>query len=292
MPELLPRDSQPDGRGRFVLAGYAALGIILFAVFLFATFPYSSTLSKILKPMGLEISSRGQSINFPFGAELTDVRLTSSQASSNQPGSDEPILESPSVTIAPSIMSLLMLHPGVNVKASLYDGIARVTARPSGNGTALDFNLDNLNLALQHAFTIPLIGTLGELSGRGAMWISPNDFAANIGEGQLSAAGLMITAAIVSGPIRMGNAQTAFNLKNGVLTIENFKNSGGEVAMTANGTVMLAEEIGDCELAIQFTLVATPDATRRLNFIFSNLPHPPGPEPYRLTGTIASPELS
>ena len=75
--------------------------------------------------MGLEVSSTSQSASFPFGARLAGVRLTSTR-----PASAGLIVESPAVTIAPSFFSMLTMHPGVRVKAALYDGVVNVTIRP------------------------------------------------------------------------------------------------------------------------------------------------------------------
>src|SRR5258707_12066705 len=116
---------------------YALFGLVLFASFLFATFPYSATLSKVLAPMGYQFTSATQQLHFPFGAQLTNVRLNSLTSAT-----PVPIIECPVMTIAPSLLSLMTLEPGVRLKANLYDGIARATIRPSAGGTAITYDLD------------------------------------------------------------------------------------------------------------------------------------------------------
>ena len=142
--------SAPYGGTRLIRIGYALVGVTLFAAYLISTFPYSATLSKVLAPMGLEVTSTSQSASFPFGARLAGVRLTSTRTASAGL-----LVESPAVTIAPAFLSMLTLHPGVRVKAALYDGVVNVTIRPSGGGTAIGYDLDSVHIASQHLFVIP-----------------------------------------------------------------------------------------------------------------------------------------
>ncbi len=287
MPEFAAYFTAQYWRAHLVQVGYATLALILFSTFLVSTFPYSSTLAKVLAPMGLEFSSTGQAIHFPIGAELTDVRvdsITSPRAT--------PLFESPVVTIAPSILSWLMLNPGVRVKASVYDGVATVTARRSGTGTALRFNLDALDISSQHVFENPGWNAAGHLSGAGEFWITSSNIGADRGDGELSAALLTLISPMVQGPIRLGEAHAKFKLSDGILTIESLCSSGGELGIEARGTVQLSPVIGDSQIAIQFKLTPSPAATSRLGLVFALLPHPPGAQPYQLTGTLNSPHIS
>ncbi|MGA9725368.1 MAG: hypothetical protein WBQ86_23125, partial [Candidatus Binatus sp.] len=78
----------------------------------------------------------------------------------------------------------------------------------------------------------------------------------------------------------------------GTVTIEQFTTSGGDLTLTAEGTVQLAPDPNESELAIQFTLSTSPAAASQLAALLAILPHPPGPEPYRLTGTLNAPRIS
>lgn len=237
--------------------------------------------------MGLEFSSTSQSISFPFGAELTDVRVTSMTRNSGAP-----LIESPAVTIAPSILSLLMFHPGVRVRASLLDGIVKVILRPSAGGVAVSYDFDAVNIAKQQWFAFPGGEAAGTISGAGNLWVSPADIAADSGGGELTGAALIITTVVAPQPIRLGDAHSRFSLSNGTLTLDELMTSGGDVALTATGTIQLAPDFGESRLAIQFTLVPAPSAVSRLGILLAVLPHPPGPQPYILTGTINAPRLS
>ncbi len=236
--------------------------------------------------MGLEVSSTSQSASFPFGARLAGVRL-----SSTRPASAGLLLESPAVTIAPAFLSMLTLHPGVRVKATLYDGMVNLMLRPSGGGTAITYDLDSVELARQRLFTIPGASATGALSGSGNLLLSSSDVAES-GDGALSAAGLTFTSPFANSPIRLGRGHSKFKLDQGTLTIEEFTTSGGDLILTATGTVQLAPNPGESVLALQFTLSTAPAAASRLAVLLAMLPHPPGPQPYRLTGTLNAPRIS
>jgi type II secretion system protein N len=260
--------------------------VTLFAAYLISTFPYSATLTKVLAPMGLEISSTSQSASFPFGARLSDVRLTSTR-----PASAGLLVESPAVTVAPAFLSMLTMHPGVRVKAALYDGVVNVTIRPSRRGTAISYDLDSIELARQQLWTIPGATAAGALSGSGNLLLSPRDIA-QAGDGVLNAAGLTVTSALASSPIRLGEGHSKFKLDGGTLTIEEFATSGGDLTLTAAGTIQLASDPGQSELAIEFTLSTSRAAASQLAMLLAMLPHPPGAQPYHLTGTLNAPRIS
>jgi len=223
--------------------------------------------------MGLEVSSQSQSASFPFGARLAGVRLRSTR-----PASAVPFIESPAVTIAPAFLSMLTLHPGVRVKAALYDGVVDVMLRPSGGGTAISYDLDSLDIARQRLLTIPGASAAGMLSGSGSILLSSGDIAES-GDGVLSAAKLTLTSPFANSPIRLGDGHSKFKLDQGTLTIEEFTTSGGDLMLTATGTVQLAPDLGQSVLAIQFTLSPAPAAASRLAVLLAMLPHPPGPQP-------------
>jgi type II secretion system protein N len=260
--------------------------LTLFAAYLISTFPYSQTLTRILAPMGLEVSSTSQRASFPFGAQLSDVRLISTR---NPSGSL--LVESPAVTIAPSYLSMLTMHPGVRVKAALYDGVVNVTIRPTRLGTAISYDLDSVELARQQLWTMPGASVAGALSGTGNLLLSPDEIT-ETGDGILSAAGLTFTSALASAPLRLGDGHSKFKLDQGTLTIEQLTTTGGDLTLTAEGTIQLAPDPAQSDLAIQFTLSIAPAAASHLALLLAILPHLPGPEPYHLTGTISAPRIN
>jgi type II secretion system protein N len=236
--------------------------------------------------MGLQVSSTSQSASFPFGARLAGVRL-----SSTRPGSARLLIESPAVTIAPAFLSMLTFHPGVRVKAALFDGMVNVTLRPSAGGTAISYDLESVEIARQSLFPLPDLDPSGILSGNGNLWLDQGNLA-QTGGGQLSAAHLVLRSPFLGIPIALGDAQSKFKLNQGILTIEQCATSGGDLALNATGTVQLAPNPEQSELAIEFTLSLSSAAASKLSGLLLLLPHAPGPRPYHLTGTLNAPRIS
>jgi type II secretion system protein N len=236
--------------------------------------------------MGLEVSSESQSAGFPFGARLTGVRL-----SSIGPSSNSLLIESPSVTLAPALLSMFTLHPGVRVKAALYDGVVNVMLRPRRGGTDISYDLDSVDIARQRLLMIPGAAAGGTLSGSGKLWLSPADIA-QTGDGVLSATGLTFTSPFAEAPIRLGEGHSKFKLDQGTLTIEEFTTTGGDLMITAEGTVQFAPNAGQSVLAIQFTLTPALSAAPQMQVLLAMLPHPPSSQPYYLSGTLNAPRIS
>src|SRR5579863_9741285 len=99
-------------RGRSAAIACALLGVAVFASFLVADFPYDDTLTSMLAPYRLRLTYQSQRLSLPIGAKLTDVRLFSTAAGID----DEALLESPAVTLAPTLAALLLGRTGMHVR--------------------------------------------------------------------------------------------------------------------------------------------------------------------------------
>jgi type II secretion system protein N len=280
-------DSQPRARrSRLVYVAYALIGLLLFLGFIAAGFPYPQAVSDGLAPMGYSVAIGAQHYSFPFGAELDNVTI----APLSPPG--PAVLDSPRVIVAPSLLSILVFHPGLRVKADLFGGIVKTTARPSAGGTLLNFSLSDVQLANLKLLDQWGLALTGGLSGDGKAWIPPANPNDGKGNADLEAANLNVTPPAPLPPVAMGTAEGTFSVENQMLTIQNFKTSGGDLQLTASGTIQLGDNPSDSTLNIQFTLATTPAAAQRLAFLLAGLPHPPGGQPYQLTGTLAAPHIS
>jgi type II secretion system protein N len=282
MPESRAELAAPAPRTWLIRSGYAAFGLALFVAFVIASFPYSATLSNLLTPMGMQISIGDQHLDFPFGAKLQDVRVTSIPAGAW-------VFESPAISVTPSFLSLLMFHLGVHLKADLYGGLGKLTARPSGDGTSLDFNLRAVDLSRQHLYQLPGLTLSGILSASGDFWISQHDFQKNTGSGDLTFSGLFVKTLIV--PVRLERALANYTLDHGTLTVKSFKTLGGELIIDASGTIQIGPDADSTVLALEFTLTPSPAAADRFRFLQAIMPpHPPG-SPYHMTGTLNAPQI-
>ncbi|HUA34283.1 MAG TPA: type II secretion system protein GspN [Candidatus Binataceae bacterium] len=271
---------------RLTYAAYAIIGLSIFFAFLAARFPYPQALSDGLAPMGYSITIGSQGYSFPFGAELDNVTV----APLSPPGAA--VLSSPRVIVAPALLSILIFHPGLHVKADLYGGNINTVARPSAGGTLISFKLRNLQLANLKLLDVWGLGMAGALSGKGTAWVPPVNPVATSGNLELDAESVNLTPPPPLPAVAVGQAEATIGVQNQIVTIQNFKTSGGDIEISATGTVQLAADPRNSELDIQFTLNVTPDAQQRLAFLLAGLPHPPGPTPYQLTGTFQAPRIT
>lgn len=266
---------------------YAAVGVVLFFVFLAASLPYTEVLSDVLAPEGLKISSQSQTMSFPFGVRMRGVRLTSMTG-----GAMRPVVESRDVRVTPSIISFLMLSPGVNVNASLYGGSMKLQVRRRGNLIALDVDLENVRPGRYPALRALGASLIGSVSARGSFELSPDDISADHGSATITGSNIAVRAIRGMMPVRIGDVRAVASLEHGKLTLKSAQSSGGDLMFSGRGVMILSRTLAESEIAIRFELRAAPAARERLAFLFGLLPHPPGPTPYLLSGTLRTPTLS
>ncbi len=280
-------DSRARGfwRAHRVKIVYTLAGLLLFLAFIVAWFPYPEALSDALAPMGYKISIGSQGYRFPFGTALHDVTITSAAT----PG--PVILTSTRVVVAPSFISFLLFHPGIRVKADLFGGVIDTTARPNNGGTALNFGFDGVQLETLKLLTGYGLTASGSLSGDGKAWLTQGGINSATGNADLKAADLKIAPPAPFPAVSLGQGEGSFALADGIVKIANLETHGGDIALTANGTINLADSPNDSTIDIEFTMIPTPDAAARLGPLLAGLPHPPGPQPYHLRGTLAAPAI-
>ncbi|MGH7917906.1 MAG: type II secretion system protein GspN, partial [Candidatus Binataceae bacterium] len=201
-------------RGRWAIAAYAIFGVILFVIFLIASFPYGPTLSSFLAPFKLRIAYQSQSINLPVGARLHNVKLISLAGPD-----DGVLLRSPSVKLAPTLGSLFLGSPGLNVSATLYGGSVHATVHRHAHLVDIDFALNSLNLADNLQLINMGAVVSGLLSGQGSAAIAGPDLAENQGTVTLSANHLSVQAAPGFPPIYFGAVFGKFRVSRGVMDI-------------------------------------------------------------------------
>ena len=266
-------------------AGYAAIGVLVFFAFLLATFPYADTLSGVLEPMGLRLSSRGQGMSFPFGVRMDGVMLDS-------PVDGRPFFQSDKLRVTPALLSWLMGSPGVRISADAYGGNFLLHARRVGNATELGFSGADLHVESYPALRAMGINVGGIISGNGDAFIAQDDIAADHGNIHLNAAGASYRMFPGSPPLKLGDVTAIVKLDSGKITIEQLESHGGDLTLSGRGVIELQPNLPDSEVAIRFQLATTPAGRDQLGFLLNFLPHPPNSTPYFLHGTLAAPGLS
>ncbi len=285
-----PAAQPAAGRARKWLAviACALVGAVVFAAFLAADFPYNDTLTSMLEPYRLRLTYQSQSLNPPIGAKLTDVRLFSTAGID-----EETLLQSPAVTLAPTLAALLLGHPGMHVRANLYGGTVHVTLYQHAGHVDLDFNADSLKLA--ESAPLRQFGAIlgGALSGTGTAHIAgpelPDDRA------MMAIAGNNLTVSIARGfpAVHVGTLTGHLQLEQGAIKLTGIVAHGADLDLKAEGTI----EVGDSpeNSTIDLTLYLNPTQSGRdhFGFFLKFLPHPPGPDaPYSVQGDLLSPSIS
>jgi len=264
---------------------YTAIGVVLFFAFLLATFPYADTLSGVIAPMGLRLTSRGQGMSFPYGLRMDGVMLDS-------PADGRQIFQSDRLRVTPALLSWLMGSPGVRIDADAYGGNFDVRARRSGDATEISFNGADLHLENYTALRSMGVNLGGIISGNGDAYISAGDIGADHGTIHLTASGASYRMFAGTAPLKLGDVTAILKLDQGKLTIVQLESHGGDVALSARGVIQLQPNLPDSAVAIRFQLTTTPVGRERLGLLLNFLPHPPNSTPYFLSGTLGAPGLS
>jgi type II secretion system protein N len=264
---------------------YAALGVLVFFAFLIATFPYADTLTNVLAPMGLRLSSSDQGMSFPFGIRMDGVKLDS-------PTDGRELFKSDTMRVTPTLLSWLMGSPGVRISADAYGGSFDLHARRRGVATELSFSGADLHLEKYPGLSAMGVNLSGMVSGDGDIYLTKNDIGADHGLIHLIGSDAAYRIFPGTPPLKLGNLTALVKLENGKLTIEQLESKGGDLSVSGKGVIQLDPNLPDSEIAIQFQLQTTPVGRERLGFLMNFLPHPPNSTPYFLHGTIAAPGLS
>jgi type II secretion system protein N len=283
----LPAAASIRGRSSIIVA-CAVLGFAVFVSFMIADFPYNETLSSILAPYQLKLTYRSQHLSPPFAAKLTDVRLFSAAALNA-----DPLMQSPAVTLAPTLSALLFGRRAIRVRASLYGGTVHLAVSQHADTVDLNFTLDSLKLAqsppLQHLGVV----LEGDLSGAGAAHLDgpalPDDHAT------LALSGDNLAFSVVRGfpPVHLGTLTGKLQLDNGVVRLTDIVAHGADLDLQGHGAIELGATPEDATIDATFNLVPTQSGRDHFGFFLKFLPHPPGPDaPYTLQGYLQSPSIN
>jgi type II secretion system protein N len=276
--------------GRKALAAYIAAGLLGFVAFLVASFPYGATISSMLAPYHLRLNYERQRISLPIGAELINVSLLPAAG-----GQADPLLQSPEVTLAPTISALLLGRPGLHVTAKIYDGTARAAIRQHRGIVDLAFYLDAINPS--RCAQLQALGAIveGRISAAGTARIVSQSLPDNRAQMTIDGDNLVLT--VVNGigfpPVELGSVTGKLGLDQGTLTLSHIHAAGGDAEVDGSGTIWLGPTAADSTIDLQFTLNPTPAGRDHLGFFLNALPHHDDPStPYNLSGPLLAPNLS
>ncbi|HTW89649.1 MAG TPA: type II secretion system protein GspN [Candidatus Binataceae bacterium] len=274
-------------RSRLLAISYAGLGLLLFFIFLAANFPYGDALSSLLAPLNLALTYTDHRARLPIGAELDGVTLSNTLA----PGSP-PLLDGANITLAPTLGSLLLVRPGIHLKAELYGGFLSLVLYRISDGVGVGVDASNLDLSRYDQLVRMGVNLRGFLSGDASGSVP----AANplLGVGRLHLKITHCALRIMRGmpTLRLGDLDGSARLDNGILTIDSLEGTGGDLLVSATGMIRLAPALPDSLIDLRVKLDPTPLGRSHLGLMLQMLPHPPGARPYFLRGRLFAPAIS
>jgi type II secretion system protein N len=274
-------------RSHLLAISYAGLGLLLFFIFLAADFPYGDALSSLLAPLNLALTYTDHRARLPIGAELDGVTLSNTLA----PGSP-PLLDGANVTLAPTLGSLLLVRPGIHLKAELYGGFLSLVLYHISDGVGVGVDASGLDLSRYDQLVRMGVNLRGFLSGNAAASLPGAD--PMLGNGQVHLKVTHCTLRIMRGlpTLKLGDLDGSARLDHGILTVDALDGSGGDFTVSATGTIRLAPALPDSLVDLRVKLDPTPSGRSRLGILLQMLPHPPGGQPYIVRGHIFAPAIT
>jgi type II secretion system protein N len=288
MPDFVQALLSPDfWRSHLRAICYGGLGLLLFLLFLAASFPYGDALASLLAPFNLALTYTDHRARLPIGAELDGVQLTSTLA----PGAP-PLLDGANVTLAPTLGSLLLVRPGVHLKAELYGGFLSLVLYRIRNGVGVGIDASSLDLSRYRKLVQMGVNLRGFLTGTASASLPGVDPMRGDGQVHLEISHCSLRVMRGFPTLQLGNLDGSAHLEDGTLTVDALHGSGGDLTVSATGTIQLAPDLPDSQVDLRVKLEPTAQGRQHLGAMLQLLPHPPGAQPYVIRGRLAAPAIS
>ena len=287
MPDLSVLLSVEFWRDHARTAAYCGWGIFAFIAFAASNFPYTQLLSAAVAPLGMKASWSGQHFRLPIGVEIQNLRLTSLSDPSARPA-----FESESMGVAPALSAIVLGEPAIHLRATLFGGDVEATLNGAAKGISALFNANSLSLARYRGFATWGVALNGEVSASGSVSAPSGLIEAADGRIDLHGRSLTVRPSFGLPAFELANLDAQATMVGGVVTIDSLHGSGAEGSLDLSGTIRLASDLRSSLLNLALRIEPTSAGSARLAFLMRFLPHPPGPLPYRLQGSIAQPILS
>jgi type II secretion system protein N len=270
-----------------LIALWALAALVVFAFALIATFPYNASLSRLLAPYQLKLVYQAQHPRLPIGVELENVRLFSLTGPAAAP-----LLESPGLSLEPTLGSLLFGRAGVRLAAGIFGGTLRATLEQNAGAIAVTFDAQQLSLAQTRPLAYRGAEVGGVVSGRGTAQIQRTNFFDNSGEGIFTSTGVTLRISEGLPLIHLGDVTGRIIVKDGMVTLLGLESHGGDLDANADGVIHLAPALDMSTIQARVALTPTASGVDHFGFFIRLLPHPPADGPYYLRGPLRAPSIN
>lgn len=299
LPKLRLPSISFGGAGRAVLL-YGAYTLILFLVFLVATFPHDMIIRQAMAAAGLtgdKAPIEFSDVKFAWwrGYQIDGLRIPP------QGGSENSLLEIAHLWVRPTLRDLIRGNPySFNLTAELYGGSAAGQFDYKNGAVRGDVAWDGINLGRYR----PLVSLLeeGEVTGRISGLLS-FDAPLRGATGVQVAGDITLDAAMIKGGKIPGFTLGDLGLKQAKLK---FKGGGGKVELqelTVNGDLTVQQTSGqiglrdsfpDSSLNLRANIMQTPTTPDWLKTLLAAIPRQPGAKldaPVNISGTVGKPRF-
>ncbi len=252
---------------------YSLFGLFCLVLSLFITFPFEAIQQRIETEavragLSIKIGSLGPAFGLMPGVTASRVQLFA-------PGGE--------ALLIPQVMIRLMLFPpGAHFQAKAFGGSIEGSVG-QGSKAKIDVEFEGLDPSQGNLQAFSGVDLSGKLTGRVAMTLPVADLSQADGEVTLDAAGLLVNGGTVKVPvggtpmpvdlprIDLGNLQARITFVRGLGTVESFKTSGGDLDLSATGTLKLARKVDYSEPNVDLKLKANPEMVKKLGLLGSGL---------------------
>ena len=292
----MARAVAPDGS--VPLALYGVYAILLYLVFVAATFPHELALRQVLEPAAtapVAVELRGVRLGWTLAYTIDELRLV-------RRGADPalPLLSATHVHAAPSLLGLLRGRPfPLDLRADLYGGTVEGTVDLEPDAFAVRATLANVDVGRYAGLRL---FTAGSPHGRVDATIELAGNAARVtttaGRFDVRAVDLALEGAdafgLTGAGVHVPELHVSGTIKGGRLEVGEMNARGREVGVSGTGNVLLAYPLAASLLNLDVTLTPTsefPDKLRPLLTLIPGDAAADGARHAHLSGTIAQPRL-
>jgi type II secretion system protein N len=283
--------------GAAPLALYAVYTLLLFVVFLGATFPHEAILRRALDPgpaAPISVELRGVSLGWTLGYTIDELRILSRGADPTLP-----VIDATRVYAAPSILGLLRGRPfPLSLAATLYGGSLDATTDLGAEAFDVHAKVSALDVARYAGLRLFMEGTLqGHVNGSVELSGNPTKPMTTNGTIDLRATDLALEGGKVRGitvpDLHFPELRLGGTIKAGRVELPDLNARGREVSVTGTGTLLLSHPLAATLINLDLTITPAPDLPDNLRLALNLIPGdttPTGEKKLHLTGTIAQPK--
>lgn len=276
---------------------YGVFTLVLFVVFLAATFPYDLVIARALRDTvgpTWAVDVLGSRVGWTLATSVDDLRLRPTGRG------DGDVLSIQSVRVAPSLLGLLRGSPyPLRANAALYGGRLTGTIDPRPASFTLDGALSELDLGRYAGFAQFADGRLrGHLTVTTALDGDLDTPTTLNGRIAVNVIGLGLEGVVVRGitvpDLHFAQLQLGGTVTNGRVDLTEVRGAGTELNLAGGGHMVLRMPLPTTLLNLEATITPTAAAPQGLRVALQLLPGDAGPDDartVRITGSLAHPAL-